>query len=575
MQFVVSGDLASALRNDIKQLLKWLWMLVGDYRYLCNTIFAHMKKYTIPHFLKSALIQHAQLDALTFTDETPFTYQKLGLRVSSVISYLQSHNIKKGDRVAIWGTNSPQWAIAYLAITSMGAVVVPILPEVLPADNEVILRHSGSEILFTSQTNASKITSSKFQETGRIVILEDLNETIPTQNELIDLDKFEVNEDDLAAIIYTSGTTGRAKGVMLSHKNISHVAWHSGNIISIDTTDRFLSVLPMAHTYENSLGFLFPIFNGACVYYLRKAPTASVLLPVLTQVKPTLMLTVPLIIEKMFRMKIKPQLTKGIVLKTLYKIAPFRKLLHRMAGKKLMKTFGGQIKFFGIGGAKLNPVVERFLKEAKFPYAIGYGLTESAPLLAGANAQYTRFESTGPALFGVELKIDNPNPKTGEGEIWAKGPNVMQGYYREPELTAEVITPEGWLKTGDLGKIDKNNYLYIRGRLKNIIITATGKNIYPEDIEALINNHRFVAESLVVERKGKLVALVQLNMEELEKQFNLLFDALDTKKTEILEEIRQYVNSHVSQLSQLQAVVLQADPFEKTATQKIKRFMYQ
>ncbi|PKP02256.1 MAG: AMP-dependent synthetase [Bacteroidetes bacterium HGW-Bacteroidetes-6] len=534
-----------------------------------------MIKYTIPHFFNDAVYQFSGHDALSFTDEKPVSYQELALKISSTISYLQENNISKGDRVAIWGSNSPQWGIAYLAITCMGAVVVPLLPEVPPADAEIILRHSGTEILFTSQTNAAKITSSKFTQPGRIVILEDLLANNDTTNRIFDFANSDVTEDDLAAIIYTSGTTGRAKGVMLTHRNISHVAWHSRNIQPINSTDRFLSVLPMAHTYENSLGFLFPVFNGACIYYLRKAPTASVLLPVLLQIRPTLMLTVPLIIEKMFRMRIKPQLTKGIVLRTLYKIGPFRKLLHRMAGKKLMKTFGGEIKFFGIGGAKLNPTVERFLKEARFPYAIGYGLTESAPLLAGANGQHTRFESTGPALFGVELKIENPDPKTGEGEIWAKGPNVMKGYYREPELTSEVITPDGWLKTGDLGKIDKRNYLYIRGRLKNIIITSTGKNIYPEDIEALINNHRFVAESLVIERKGKLVALVQLNMEELEQQFNLLLDAIDARKSEILEEIRQYVNAHVSQLSQIQSIVFQAVPFEKTATQKIKRFMYQ
>jgi long-chain acyl-CoA synthetase len=286
------------------------------------------------------------------------------------------------------------------------------------------------------------------------------------------------------------------------------------------------------------------------------------------------MLTVPLIIEKVYRQKIIKTFTKNRFIRFIYRIPVFRKLLNRMAGKKLYASFGGHLKFFGIGGAKLNATVEKFLREAKFPYAIGYGLTESSPLLAGANAQHTRFQSTGPAYTGIELKINNPNPETGEGEIWGRGPNVMKGYYKDPEMTAEVLTPDGWLKTGDLGKLDKDGYLYILGRSKNVIIGASGKNIYPEEIEALINNYPMVTESLVLERKGRLVALVQLNMEELEIQISELKSNLEARKEEILEEIRKYVNERVSQLSQLQSVIIQASPFEKTATMKIKRYLY-
>jgi long-chain acyl-CoA synthetase len=262
-----------------------------------------------------------------------------------------------------------------------------------------------------------------------------------------------------------------------------------------------------------------------------------------------------------------------------------RKKLNEAAGKKLIKTFGGNLKFYGIGGAKLNKTVEKFLIEAKFPYAIGYGLTETAPLLAGANPQKSVFDSTGPAIEGIELKINNPDKKTGEGEIWAKGPNVMKGYYKEPEMTKEVLTPDGWFKTGDLGTLDKNNNLYIKGRLKNMILSSTGENIYPEEIESIINNFRFVVESLVVQQKGKLVALVHINMEELEKKYHSLKEDMvkqkedishqfEDKVEEVLSELQGYVNSQVNKFSQINKVVLHPLPFQKTATLKIKRFLY-
>jgi len=243
----------------------------------------------------------------------------------------------------------------------------------------------------------------------------------------------------------------------------------------------------------------------------------------------------------------------------------------------LMKTFGGNIRFFGVGGAKLNKTVEKFLIEAKFPYAIGYGLTETSPILAGADPKNTVYESTGPAIKDIELIIHNPDKVTGEGEIWAKGPSIMMGYYNEPEMTKEVLTPDGWFKTGDLGVFDKNNNLFIRGRLKNMIVGASGENIYPEEIESVINNFRHVIESLVVEKKGKLVALVHLNMEELEKKYRHLKDEahkLDEKVEEMLRELKEYVNSRVNKFSQINKIEHQGEPFQKTATQKIKRFLY-
>ena len=265
----------------------------------------------------------------------------------------------------------------------------------------------------------------------------------------------------------------------------------------------------------------------------------------------------------------------------LYSIPFMHKKLNRIAGKKLMETFGGELKFFGIGGAKLDKTVEKFLRDAKFPYAIGYGLTETSPLLAGVNAQHTKLQSTGPPLEGVTLKIHNPKKMTGEGEIWAKGPNVMKGYYKEPELTKEVLTEDGWFKTGDLGILDKTNYLYIRGRSKNVIIGPGGENIFPEDIESVINNFKHVAESLVIQQKGKLVAMVHFNREEIEEKYHSMMDKKDEfsdfvekKYEELKKELHDYVNSRVNKFSKIQEVILHKEEFVKTATKKIKRFLY-
>ena len=261
-----------------------------------------------------------------------------------------------------------------------------------------------------------------------------------------------------------------------------------------------------------------------------------------------------------------------MILKFLYRISFIRKLLNRVAGKKLMKTFGGQLKFFGIGGAKLNSTVEKFLREAKFPYAIGYGLTETSPLIAGANPSKTVFESTGPAIEDIEVKINNPDPKTGEGEIWARGASIMKGYYKEPEMTVQVLTSDGWFKTGDLGIMDKRNYLFIKGRLKNMIVGASGENIYPEEIESIINNFKFVIESLVIQQKGKLVALVHFNMEEIEKKYQIFKRIWQQARIRrYLKELKGYVNTHEQIQSDL---LLNRLLHSKNSTLKIKGSLY-
>jgi long-chain acyl-CoA synthetase len=284
-----------------------------------------------------------------------------------------------------------------------------------------------------------------------------------------------------------------------------------------------------------------------------------------------------LIIEKIFKTRILPQLTKNKLMRSLYRLPPMRKQLHRLAGKKLYKLFGGHLHFFGIGGASLSPEVERFLREANFPYAIGYGLTETSPLIAGTSPDKTRFRSTGPALPKIELKIVPQNAGQKDGEIWVRGENVMKGYFKDPERTQEVITSDGWLKTGDLGELDKDGYLYIKGRLKNMLLGPSGENIYPEQIESVLNESDHVLESLVFQQEGRLVARIHLNYERLDEEFhiNKLSDAQYEKKIrELLDSIRQQTNERLSTFSRIQRMIEQPEPFEKTPTQKIKRYLY-
>ena len=541
-------------------------------------------KLTFPAMFNETLRKYGKHNAYAFVGEEPISFETVNKQIQSLISFLEKNGIVPGDKVAILSSNMPNWGVTYFSISFMGAVVVPVLPDFSSTEVANVLEHSEAKAIFISSGLISRIEGFRSEYLKFAVRIEDFS-LIYSGDSSSEYDpsalpsrKYDVEEEDLASIIYTSGTTGRSKGVMLTHKNITFNAIKSGVIQPINENDRFLSVLPLSHTYENTLGLILPMLYGACVYYLRKPPTPSVLIPAMSEVKPTLMLTVPLIMEKIYYNKVMPTFKNNIILNLLYKIPPFRKILNFTAGITLKKTFGGHLKFFGIGGAKLNNTVEKFLREAKFPYAIGYGLTEGSPLLAGANPKHTVYDSTGPKIEGMDLIINNPDRKTGEGEIWAKGPNIMKGYYKEPELTKNVLTPDGWFKTGDLGKLDSKNNLYIKGRLKNMILGASGENIYPEEIESIINNFHYVADSLVIQQKGKLVALVHINMEELEKKCqNLKQDMTkkyEEKVDELLEELQEYVNSQVSKFCQINKVVLQPVPFQKTATLKIKRFLY-
>ncbi len=552
---------------------------------------ANTSKLTLPNLINQSVQKFGDKTSVVFAGEENYTYQQMGNDINLLANLLTELGVKRGDKVAILSTNMPNWGVAFFSVSVLGAIVVPILPDFHANEIKTILEHSESKVLFVSEGLYKDINKEAAGLLEHMILIEkfavipegtqanqfgNLKSSLPSVRK--NFSRPEVEEEDLASIIYTSGTTGKSKGVMLTHKNLTWTAQQCYTLQEINDNDRFLSVLPLSHTLENTVGFLLPLKYGASVHYLRKPPVASVLMPAFQLVKPTIMLSVPLIIEKVFKSKIFPEFQKSAITRTLYSFPPIRKVMHRVAGKKLHQTFGGKLHFFGIGGAKLDSTVERFLYEGKFPYAIGYGLTETSPLLAGAVAANRRLGSTGIVMEGVRLRIADADPVTGEGEIQAQGANVMKGYYKSPEMTQEVFTEDGWFKTGDRGMFDKNGKLYIKGRIKTMIVGASGENIYPEEIESVINKMKFVLESLVVEKKGKLVAMIHLNMEEIEQNFKDLKAGaqqyIHDKSDEILREIQKKVNEEVNKFSRIQQVVLQPIPFEKTPTKKIKRFLY-
>ncbi len=549
------------------------------------------QKFTIPALINESVEKYGERTSLVFAGGENYTYKELGDDIALVAELLIRIGVKKGDKVAILSTNMPNWGVAFFAVLSLGAITVPVLPDFHPNEVSNIIEHSEAEVIFISQELYPKSEKFLLENCRHIILIDDFTYirqgSASSRKEVFQpskqgvykgLGNYTVEETDLASIIYTSGTTGSSKGVMLTHKNLAWTTQQCNELQEIKPHDRFLSILPLSHTLENTVGFLLPMKYGASIHYLRKPPTASVLMPALQQVKPTIMLAVPLIIEKIFRLKILPKFQGNRVIRMLYKVPAIRKKLHRIAGKKLFETFGGELQFFGIGGAKLDSTVERFLLESGFPYAIGYGLTETSPLLAGTTVNNSRIGSTGLAMPGVELRIADPDPATGDGEVQAKGQNVMRGYYKSPENTKEVFTSDGWFRTGDKGRIDKDGFLYIKGRIKTMIVGASGENIFPEEIESVINRRRFVLESLVVQKKGKLVAMIHLNMEEIEKHFRQFQsdtrNYVNEKVEEILKEIHLKVNEELNKFSRLQKVTIQPEPFEKTPTKKIKRFLY-
>ena len=538
-----------------------------------------MKLKTLYEVLHNSLKQFSTRTAFSLWRGAEVTYSEVGSRVAQIQEMLADADIQPGDRVAILSSSVPNWGVAYFAITAAGYVVVPIMPDFTSEDIDRIIEHSETKALFVSDRLFSKLSKQTAEKLNIVIRTKNLG--VIAQNVKGGKGSSRTPQpEDLAAIIYTSGTTSQPKGVMLTHYNLCAQLEMIDKLFMVYPTDIFLSILPLAHTYECTIGLILAFYHGSHVVYLDKAPTVSTLLPALKEVRPTIMLTVPLIIEKIYRGAVLKKFTSSAFMRALYKVGFIRRMLHRMAGKKLTKTFGGRVRFFGIGGAKLDPTVEQFLLDAKFIYDIGYGLTETAPLLAGAVDGMLRLGSTGPLLEGVEGRIEKPNEQ-GIGELVVKSPSQMVGYYKNPEATAAVFTEDGWFRTGDLACFDKDGWLYIKGRLKNMILGPSGENIYPEDIESVLNQHVFINESLVTEHEGRLVALVNFDKEAIAARYQELMEGWEEKKmewgqlrTQIMADIKEWINARVNRNSRITEVVEEEEEFVKTPSKKIRRFMY-
>lgn len=554
-----------------------------------------LENFTLSSLLNRSTKLYKDEPSLGMAGEVAITYGEFMQKIIKTAELLQENGISKGDKVLLLSENMPNWGVAYFAVTYFGAVVVPVLPDFHPSDVHHIIRHSEAKAVFVSNKHLSTIEECGETEVEFVITLEDLKivDELTNKNyfsaikqktkefsKKMSLTSNEITkpqEDDLCTILYTSGTTGHSKAVMLSHKNIVTNAMSMHNKANILKTDVLLSILPLAHTLECTVGLIVPILHGCSVYYIDKAPTPSVLLKSLAIVKPTIMITVPLIIEKIYKNKVLPKFTTSCIVKNLYKTSFIRKKLNKMAGKKLIQTFGGRLRLFAIGGAALSPSVEAFLIEAEFPYIVGYGLTETSPMLAASILGKTiKLKSTGSAMHGVELQIKDKDPITGEGEIMAYSTSIMMGYYKDEEKTKEVMHDK-WFLTGDLGYMDEDGFLFISGRSKNVIIGPSGENIYPEQIESIINQNKVVVESIVIEQNSKLVARVHLDYEIIDKMFkanNTPDSKVSEDITNFLEEMRVDINSKISSFSRITKFIEQVEPFTKTPTKKIKRYLY-
>jgi long-chain acyl-CoA synthetase len=558
---------------------------------------------TIRDLVVSSLHSYPDATASAFVDGASWTFAEIGDVIAGLCDFFRERGVVPGDRIALLSENQPAWAPVYLAAVCYGAVVVPILPDFSGDDVASILEHSESRLVFASKRQMEKLqilgdSGKKIPEIRQVdAVLEDYLEdgsAGPTEispkeragRVLAAMEKYAApGPDDTAAIIYTSGTTGHSKGVELSHHNIASNVESADHFAHMKRGEQMLSILPLAHTYECTLGMLIPFSRGAQVNYLSRPASPSVLMKAMQSVQPHLMLAVPLLIEKIVRGRVVPQLEKGAV-RRLRKVPILRKLIYRKARKKLVAAFGGRLRFFGIGGAPLSADVEQVLYALKFPYAIGYGLTETAPLLAGTSPFTNWPRSTGVPTPGVEIRIQ-------DGEIQARGPNIMKGYYRDPERTAEVFTDDGWFRTGDLGSFDGQGRLYVQGRSKTVILGSSGENIYPEAIESVINQFSGVEESLVLQEGSRLVARVKVDYENLtEGAKNMAHSAArrageaveaaaeaaghagDHAKT-FLDDLRKKVNDRLSSFSRISEIREQDEPFAKTPTSKIKRYLYQ
>ena len=515
-----------------------------------------------------------------------FTFGELAKQIARFHVFFETVGLKKGDKVALCAKNSARWGITFFAANTYEAVLVPILADFHPDSVNSLVDHSESKVLLTDTDIWNKLDIAKMPTVQAVFSSSDFSLLYAADEKIQaacdDLDNLFAqkypegftadmvsyptdNDTNLAIINYTSGTTSAPKGVMLRYECLTENVSFGQKRLPCGPGDQIVSMLPMAHMYGMMFELIYPVCNGAAVYYLGKTPTPALLLGAMKEVQPYLVITVPLVMEKIFKSKVAPVVNKP-AMKVLCAIPGVNQLIFKKVRNTLLTAFGGKVREIVMGGAALNPDVEKWFKKFKLPFTVGYGMTEAAPLLAYEDWWEFAPKSCGKGVDSVEIRIDSEDPYNKVGEIQAKGNSLMTGYYKNEEATKAAFTEDGWMRTGDLGLLDKKGNIFIKGRSKNMILSANGQNIYPEEIEATVNNQPYVIESVVVDRGTKLVALVYLDAEKVKTEGA---DLEEYKKTLMVE-----VNKSMPSYSKLTQVEWMDQPFEKTPKMSIKRFMY-
>jgi long-chain acyl-CoA synthetase len=529
--------------------------------------------------------------ALTDYNQPDLYYRDVATSVAKLHLLFEEYGIKRGDKIAICGRNQANWGIIFLAAMTYGAVAVPILHEFKPDNIHFIVTHSDSRLLFVSNSIWENLTETSMPTLEVALSIKDLSILYSNGDKMgkifskldnlfakkykngykpSDISYYKDKREELCLISYTSGTTGMSKGVMVPYRAIwSNIFFANERLPQFDCDGRLVSMLPMAHMYGLMFEFLFEMSVGAHVWFLTRVPSPKIIMEAFAKVRPTLIISVPLIIEKIYKRQILPLLEKGSM-KALLKAPLLNKLLLRKIGKKLDDTFGGKFIYVIVGGAAFSREAEQFFKSVGFRYTVGYGMTETAPIITYCFWSEAKLYGVGTIVPRMEMKIDSPEPDKISGEILVKGDNVFLGYYKNKEATKEAFTKDGWMKTGDMGIIDSDGYLFINGRCKNMILGASGQNIYPEEIEDILNNKPYVAESLVVEQGGKLVALVYPDYDAARAD-----NVKDKDIPKLLDDAIKALNAELPNYAQIASMQIRQEEFEKTPKRSIKRFLYQ
>lgn len=541
-------------------------------------------------YIENSIREYWELVALSDFKGVSYQYKDIARKIEKLHILMNATGIQKGDKIAICGRNSSHWAVAFFATLAYGAVAVPILHE-FKADNvHHIVNHSDAKLLFVGDVVWENLNESQMPNLNAIILINDfsvlmskkksltdarehLNEyfgkKFPNRFTKDDVKYYEDQPDELALINYTSGSTGFSKGVMLSYRSIwSNLKFCLENLDFLREGDGTVSMLPMAHMYGLAVELMHPFAKGCHIHFLTRIPSPKIIMDAFAEVKPKLIVAVPLIIEKIIKTKVFPLLDKPLM-KLMLMIPVLDTQLLSKIKMKLEETFGGNLHELIIGGAALNKEVEQFLKKINFPFTVGYGMTECGPLISYAPWEQSRATSCGKIVDRMQARIDSPDPENIVGELHVKGDNVMLGYYKNNEATENAFK-DGWLNTGDLAVMDKDNFIYLKGRSKNMILGPSGQNIYPEEIEGKLNNMPFVSESIVIEKEGKLIALVYPDFENAGKE-NITQKNIETQ----MEENRIALNKELPAYSQISQINIHYEEFEKTPKRSIKRYLYQ